>query len=742
MGPAGPVEAVVVEMVADGPAPRSALVNVRERARRQAARMLAWMPAGGSLPDASWRDRHRAIVVLLWLHAVGIALFGIAAGYDPLHGLAEGGGVAVAAAFAGWGRLSRAARAGVATFGLVLSSAMLVHVSGGYVEFHFHFFVMVIVVSLYEDWVPFLLAVLWVVLEHGVVGVLMPTAVYNHPDAWAHPWKWAAIHGAFVVGASAASIAAWRLNETVRSRYHLILDSAGDGIYGLDCAGRVTFANAAAARMLNRRPVEIVGRPEERVLGLIDPDGGPTPGRAALLAAEPRAGAGVALRRADGAALDIDYVSTPVRERGELVGAVVAFQDVTERRQAEQALRESEERLRQSQKMDAIGQLAGGIAHDFNNLMTVVTGFSELMLNGLAPGTPSRRHVEQIAKAGARASALTGQLLAFSRQQVLEPELLDLNETVENTHEMLGRMIGEDVERVTVLAPALPPVRADRGQIGQVILNLVVNARDAMPRGGTLTVATRHEELAAPLVDREGTIPAGRYAVLEVSDTGTGMDEATRARVFEPFFTTKERGKGTGLGLATVYGIVAQSGGHIRVESALGHGTTFRIHVPVAQTVEEPAAEPTAGDEMAPVGHETILLVEDEEEVRLLVEEVLEASGYTVLSAAGSQAAMRLANEYPGDVDMLLTDVVMPGMSGPDLAERLSLTRPEAVVLYMSGYTDHPAVHQAAASHSHAFLRKPFTPTALARAVRQRFDDARGHRHAVVVREPLRAGRG
>jgi two-component system cell cycle sensor histidine kinase/response regulator CckA len=724
---------LVVEIVADGPRPGPALNSVRARARRLAARLLAWMPAGGSLPDASWRDRHRAIVILLWLHALGIAIFGLAAGYDPLHSFAEGGGVAVAAALAGSNRLGRAARAGVATFGLVLSSAMLVHVSGGYVEFHFHFFVMVIVVSLYEDWVPFLLAVLWVVLEHGVVGVLMPTAVYNHPDAWAHPWKWAAIHGAFVVGASAASIAAWRLNETVRHRYHLILDSAGDGIYGLDRAGRITFANSAAARMLNRRPVEMVGRPEERVLQLIDAGDDATPGRAALRAAEACTGAGAALRRVDGVTLDIDFVSTPVRERGELVGAVVAFQDVTERRQAERALRESEERLRQSQKMDAIGQLAGGIAHDFNNLMTVVTGFSELMLNGLVPGTPSRRHVEQIAKAGARASALTGQLLAFSRQQVLEPELLDLNETVEHTHEMLGRMIGEDVERVTALAPALPPIRADRGQIGQVILNLVVNARDAMPRGGTLTVETRHEELAAPLADRDGAIPAGGYAVLEVSDTGIGMDDATRARIFEPFFTTKERGKGTGLGLATVYGIVAQSGGHIRVESAPGRGTTFRIYLPLARAIEEPFVGGSAlAEDVVPVGHETILLVEDEEEVRLLVEEVLQASGYTVLAAAGAQSALRLANEYPGDVDMLLTDVVMPGQSGPELAQHLSLTRPDAVVLYMSGYTDHPAVHRAAASTSHAFLRKPFTPSALARAVRQRFDDTRGARRVSV----------
>jgi signal transduction histidine kinase/ActR/RegA family two-component response regulator len=399
--------------------------------------------------------------------------------------------------------------------------------------------------------------------------------------------------------------------------------------------------------------------------------------------------------------------------------------EIARRSQSEAALRESEVQLQQAQKMEAVGRLAGGVAHDFNNLLTIVTGFSELLLSRMGAADAERHYVEQIAKAGERATALTGQLLAFSRQQVLEPTLVDLNEAVASTEQMLGRLIGEDVDLATVLEPSLGRVRADRGQVGQVILNLAVNARDAMPRGGKLLIATRNAELAAPVAGTSGTVPPGRYALLEVSDTGTGMDAATQARIFDPFFTTKERGKGTGLGLSTVYGIVAQSGGHIRVDSAPGRGTTFRIYLPrVAAEDEERAAEQVGGGEPgAPLGDETILLVEDEEDVRQLVQHVLRTSGYRVLAASGGEQALEVARGHDAPIDLLLTDVVMPGLSGPDLAERLRAVRPQAAVLFMSGYTDHPAVHQAAAgAGGEGFLPKPFKPDVLARTVRERLD--------------------
>ncbi len=394
---------------------------------------------------------------------------------------------------------------------------------------------------------------------------------------------------------------------------------------------------------------------------------------------------------------------------------------LVERKRTEAALRESEERLRQSHKLEAMGRLAGGIAHDFNNLLTAIIGYSDLALRRLHDNDPLRRNIDEIKKASNRAASLTHQLLAFSRKQVLQPKVLDLNEVVANMDAMLRRVIGEDIDLVTVLEPQLGHVRADPGQIEQVIMNLVINSRDAMPRGGKLTIKTGNVELDQAYSRSHASVRTGPYVMLAVSDTGTGMDPETQAHIFEPFFTTKEQGKGTGLGLATVYGIVKQSGGNIWVYSEVGRGTTFKIYLPpVAETVQslKPAgtlAEPERG-------WETVLLVEDEGAVRNLIHGVLEMNGYTVLQADSGIEAIRICEEYEGPIHLLITDVVMPQMGGRDLAERLEASHPEMRVLYMSGYTDDAIVHHGVLDEGVAFLEKPFTPDSLARKAREVLD--------------------
>ncbi len=388
-----------------------------------------------------------------------------------------------------------------------------------------------------------------------------------------------------------------------------------------------------------------------------------------------------------------------------------------ERQQAEEALRQSQEQLRQSQKMEAIVQLAGGIAHDFNNLLTVITGYSELMLQTLAADDLHRGNIEQIRQAGERAAALTRQLLAFSRKQVLAPTVLDLNAVVTNMDSMLRRVIGEDIELVSVPAPGLGRVQADQGQLEQVIVNLAVNARDAMPQGGRLTIETANVELDDAYARRHVSVKPGPYVMLAVSDTGCGMDAETQSRIFEPFFTSKERGKGTGLGLATVYGIVKQSGGNVWVYSEPGQGATFKIYLPrIEETVM--TVEPESAPLQAPRGSETVLLVEDEEGVRTLVRTILQTNGYTVLEARHGKEAFFISGRHEGPIHLMVTDVVMPGMSGQELADRLKSSRPDMKVLFLSGYTDEAVVRHGVLKPGTAFLQKPFTPGRLARKAR------------------------
>ena len=394
-----------------------------------------------------------------------------------------------------------------------------------------------------------------------------------------------------------------------------------------------------------------------------------------------------------------------------------------ERKRAEEALRRSEERLRQAQKMEAVGRLAGGVAHDFNNLLTVIISYSALLLEDLGSDDPKRDDVDQIRKAAEGAAALTRQLLAFSRQQVLQPKALDLKATVAGTEKLLKRLIGEDVQLTTFLAPDLGVVKADPGQIEQIIINLAVNARDAMPTGGRLTIEAANVAMDEAYV--RGHVPAspGRYVMLALSDTGIGMDEQTKARIFEPFFTTKEPGKGTGLGLATVYGIVKQSGGFIWVYSEPGHGTSFKVYLPRVDEPAEPATAPLATAEPAH-GTETVLVVEDAASVRMVTRQVLERYGYAVLEAPNGDTALRLAAKHHGPIHLLLTDVVMPGLSGRQLAGQLAQLRPGLKVLYASGYADHAIVHHGILESGIAYLQKPFTPETLGRRVRQVLDSS------------------
>jgi two-component system, cell cycle sensor histidine kinase and response regulator CckA len=388
------------------------------------------------------------------------------------------------------------------------------------------------------------------------------------------------------------------------------------------------------------------------------------------------------------------------------------------RTEAENArLRESEIQLRQAQKMDAIGRLAGGIAHDFNNLLTAINGYSDLALRNMASDNEYRRNFEQIKHAGERAASLTRQLLAFSRKQVLQPKILDLNTIVSDMENMLQRLIGEDVELCTALDPSAGNVKADPGQLEQVIMNLAVNARDAMPNGGSIVIETQNVRLDKKYVHGHIDVSSGEYVMLALSDTGVGMSEDTRRQIFDPFFTTKPVGEGTGLGLSTVYGIVNQSGGYVQAYSEISHGTTFKIYLP-----REDAAcqdeEATVESQALLRGTETILLAEDEDGVRNLASEILSSHGYTVLTGCNGADALMTCDDHPGPIDLLVTDVIMPEMGGRELRTKLLDLYPNAKVLFISGYTDDAIVHHGILESGTPFLQKPFTPAGLARKVR------------------------
>lgn len=487
-----------------------------------------------------------------------------------------------------------------------------------------------------------------------------------------------------------------------------LLDQANDAIMVRDRADRIVFWNQGAERLYGWSAAEAVGRVAGELLYK-----GPSPDLAEAIRRVVAGGSWEGeLRQVTRGGRPIVVASrwTLVRdEEGRPTSQLVINTDVTDKKQLET-------QLAQAQRLEAVGLLAGGVAHDFNNLLTVILGYSEVALRSLGQAGPARELIQEVRKAGVRAAALTRQLLAFSRRQVLAPVVLDLNALVSETERMLRRLIGEDIALVTTLDPGLGPVKADPGQLEQVLMNLTVNARDAMPTGGRLTIETWNVE-RGPSASPHPKGLRGPCVLLAVTDTGCGMDEATKARVFEPFFTTKELGKGTGLGLATVYGIVEQSGGTIEVWSEPGRGASFNVYLPrlAQETVRSRGSHP--GGSSPPAGTGTVLLVEDEESLRSLGGLALRSAGYTVLEARDGQEALQVCRADAGQIDLLVTDVVMPRMNGRQLADNLARIHPSLKVLYMSGYTDDTVVRHGVGDEGVAFLQKPFTPSVLTRKV-------------------------
>jgi PAS domain S-box-containing protein len=513
--------------------------------------------------------------------------------------------------------------------------------------------------------------------------------------------------------------------ERLRRQNELILNSAGEGILGLDREGRHTFVNPAATGMLGYMADELIGRKSHDLYHHTREDGGAYPEEDCPIVQAFRYGkfsqfAEEVFWRKDGTGFPVRYSSAPIIEEGEVVGAVVTFRDITVYKREEKERKKLEEQLLQAQKMESVGRLAGGVAHDFNNMLGVIIGRAEMALNKGVSTEGLQHNLEEILKAGLRSADLTRQLLAFARKQTAVPKILDLNDTISGMLKMLRRLIGEDVDLFWVPELDLWKVKIDPSQVDQILANLAVNARDAISGVGAITMRTEN----VLVDDSNGETPEfipGEYVLLTVSDTGAGMSQEVRENIFEPFFTTKELGKGTGLGLSTVYGIVKQNDGFIYVTSEPGKGTTFKIYLPrlEAETAQVPSEE--AADKL-PTGTETILLVEDDEAILDLGKMILENLGYTVLAASTPGHAIHLVEDHPGDIHLLITDVVMPEMNGRELAEQLGAIRPNLKRLYMSGYTADLIAHRGILDEGVNFIQKPFGSDELAARVRQVLD--------------------
>ncbi|MGH2808790.1 MAG: response regulator [Actinomycetota bacterium] len=698
--------------------------------RNKVTGFISALPTGRQLPPEAWQRRHRFIVALLLAHVAGVFVFAIVRGHPALHSAMEAAILMAFAAIAANDKFKPGVRSVSATVGLLTSSALLVHFSGGVIEMHFHFFVMVAVVSLYQHWTPFLVAIGYVVLQHGTVGILFPDGVYNHPAAQADPWTWAGIHGFFIAGESIACLVYWKMAEesttakaaaermlaATQERFRQAFESSALGMLLTKVDGTVVEVNESFYEMLGYNEAEF------RQLNWIDvihPDDMEEITTLAIEILDGHSDSGsmlIRFRHLGGHDVWTQITFGLVNNADENERYFMAqANDVTEMVEAQKRQEVLEDQLRQAQKMEAVGHLTGGIAHDFNNLIGVISNFATFAMDGLDETSPAADDIKEVQAAAKRARELTRQLLTFSRKEMVKPVVLDLRDTVSDFQKILRSTLSEDIELETDVAADVWHTKVDPSHVEQVLMNLAVNARDAMPQGGKLSIAVRNVILDEEYAAIHPGLEPGEFVSVAVSDNGLGMTHEVQCQMFEPFFTTKDRASGTGLGMSTVYGIVKQAGGYITVYSELGLGTTVKVYLP--RTTEAICPPTSVAEPVDRSGHEVVLVVEDEPRLLSVAKRILTNAGYDVITAASGPEALDLLDSSTVRPDLLITDIVMPKMSGRELSERTALP-----TVFMSGYDDSILNQQGSIDPNLPFVQKPFTRDDLLTAVRQGLD--------------------